>query len=171
MKIEIEQFIQREYYKLIIICKKYTKNDDWAHELLHEVIIQLYDKKELKLKLDDVSIRSYLIRMIMVNWCFPSSPFFIKYKKPELSQVEITESIQLMQTQTETEQHRFMDIMEEEFSDLNWFNKLIFEKYLTLGSLKKVANDTTVSLPSIARYVKETKSQVIINTLNRFNNE
>ena len=171
MKIEIEQYIQREYYKLVIICKKYTKTDDWAHELLHEVILQLYEKKELNLKLDDVSIKSYLIRMIMVNWCYPSSPFFIKYKKPELSQVEITESIQLMQNETEMEQHRFMDIMEQEFSDLNWFNKLIFEKYLTLGSLKKVANDTTVSLPSIGRYVKETKRQVIINTLNRYNNE
>jgi hypothetical protein len=67
-KIEIEQYINNNYYVLLSIAKKYTKNDDWAHELLHEVILQLYDKKELKLQLDDNSIKYYIIRMLMVNW-------------------------------------------------------------------------------------------------------
>jgi DNA-directed RNA polymerase specialized sigma24 family protein len=170
MKIEIEQYIQKEYYKLLIICKKYTKNDDWASELLHEVILQILERQQLKLKLDDNSIKSYIIRCIMVNWCYPSSPFYRKYKR-DMKHVEITEALHLVSEDSNFDKHKFLDIMEEEFSDVNWFNRLIFEKYLTLGSLKKVAMDTTISLPSISRYVNETKKQVRINTFKRFNNE
>ena len=81
MKIEIEQYITNNYYQLLAIAKKYTKNDDWAYELLHEVLLQLYEKKELKLQLDDNSIKYYIIRMLMVNWCYESSPFYKKHKK------------------------------------------------------------------------------------------
>ena len=171
MRIEIENYISKNYYKLLIIAKKYTKDDDWASELLHEVILQLYDKKELNLKLDDESIKSYIIRIIMVNWCYPSSPFYIKYKKQQLNMVELTEAIELWNQDSEVDRHKFLDIMEEEFSDINWFNKIIFEKYMMLGSLKKVSVNTNISLPSIGRYVKDTKNQVKLNTFKRYNNE
>jgi hypothetical protein len=64
-----------------------------------------------------------------------------------------------------------MDIMEEQFGEVNWFNKVIFEKYMLLGSLKKVAIDTKISLPSIGRYIKETRTQVKLSTFKRYNNE
>ena len=168
---ELNSFITRYYYDLLKISKKYTKNDDFASELLHEVLLQLFEKKELKLNLDDNSIKCYIIRMLMVNWCYPSSPFYKKYKKDNITHVELTEAMQMTIQQTELDSHRFMDILEEEFSEVNWFNKLIFEKYLTLGSLKKVSMDTTITLPSIGRYVKETRTQVKLNTFKRYNNE
>jgi hypothetical protein len=171
MIIEVEQYIAKNYYQLLKIAKKYTKNDDWASELLHEVILQLYDKKELKLNLDDTSIKSYIIRCLMVNWCYPSSPFFKKHKKHNHTHIELSEILELVQEDTEIDDHRFMDILEQEFGDMNWFNKLIFEKYLTLGSLKRVSLDTTITIPSIGRYVKETRTQVRFNTIRRFENE
>jgi hypothetical protein len=171
MKIEIEDYLNKNYYKLLIIAKKYTKNDDWASELLHEVILQLYDKNEVNVKLQEKDIKYYIIRMLMVNWCYPSSPFYQKHKKDNLTTVELTDAIQLMNKESEMDSHRFMEIMEQEFGDLNWFNKVIFEKYMVLGSLKKVAVDTSISLPSIGRYVKETRTQVKYNTFKRYNNE
>jgi hypothetical protein len=54
---------------------------------------------------------------------------------------------------------------------VNWFNKVIFEKYMVLGSLKKVAIDTKISLPSIGRYIKDTRTQVKLSTFKRYNNE
>lgn len=170
MKIELEKYITNHYYELLKIAKKYTDNDDWAYELLHEVILQLYNQKEFNGKLDDKSLKFYLVRIIMVNWCFPSSPFYKKHKK-EMKMAEINEAIYITEVETETDHHRFLDIMEQEFQDIHWFNKLVFEKYLTLGSLKKVSVDTTISLPSIARYVKETRTQVKLNTFKRYNNE
>jgi hypothetical protein len=67
--------------------------------------------------------------------------------------------------------NKFMDILEQEFAEVNWFNKLIFEKYLTLGSLKKVSINTSITLPSIGRYVKETKQVLKFNTFKRYDNE
>lgn len=171
MNIKIENFLQKEYYKLLIIAKKYTKNDDWASELLHEVIIQLYDKNEVKVKLEDKDIKCYIIKMLMVNWCYPSSPFYQKHKKDNLTTVELNDAIQVLNKESEMESHKFMEIMEEEFGDVNWFNKIIFEKYMLMGSLKKVSKDTSISLPSIGRYVKDTRTQVKLNTFKRFNNE
>jgi hypothetical protein len=171
MKIEIEQYITNNYYQLLSIAKKYTKNDDWAYELLHEVIIQLYDKKELKLQLDDNSIKYYIIRMLMVNWCYESSPFYKKHKKSNITTVELNEALHVLNQESELESHKFIDIMEQEFQDQSWFHKIIFEKWMVLGSLKKVSTDTTISLPSIGRYVKETRTQVKLNTFKRYNNE
>lgn len=168
---EVEQYIARNYYKLLKIAHKYTDNDDWASELLHEVVLQLYDKKEYNLKLDDESIKSYIIRCLMVNWCYPSSPFYKKYKKDNLTHVEMNDAIQVMKNETEMDEHKFMDIMEQEFQDQSWFHKLLFEKYLTMGSLKKVSIDTKISLPSIGRYIKETRTQVKLSTFKRYNNE
>ena len=168
---EVEQYIARNYYKLLKIAHKYTDNDDWASELLHEVVLQLYDKKEYNLKLDDESIKSYIIRCLMVNWCYPSSPFYKKYKKDNFTHVEMNDAIQVMKNETEMDEHKFMDIMEQEFQDQSWFHKLLFEKYLTMGILKKVSIDTKISLPSIGRYIKETRTQVKLSTFKRYNNE
>ena len=168
---EVEQYIAKNYYKLLKIAHKYTDNDDWASELLHEVVLQLYDKKEYNLKLDDESIKSYIIRCLMVNWCYPSSPFYKKYKKDNFTHVEMNDAIQVMKNETEMDEHKFMDIMEQEFQDQSWFHKLLFEKYLTMGSLKKVSLNTKISLPSIGRYIKETRTQVKLSTFKRYNNE
>jgi hypothetical protein len=168
---EVEQYIARNYYKLLKIAHKYTDNDDWASELLHEVVLQLYDKKEYNLKLDDESIKSFIIRCLMVNWCYPSSPFYKKHKKDNFTHVEMNDAIQVMKNETEMDEHKFMDIMEQEFQDQSWFHKLLFEKYLTMGSLKKVSIDTKISLPSIGRYIKETRTQVKLSTFKRYNNE
>ena len=168
---EVEQYITNNYYKLLKIAHKYTDNDDWASELLHEVVLQLYDKKEYNLKLDDESIKSYIIRCLMVNWCYPSSPFYKKYKKDNFTHVKMNDAIQVMKNETEMDEHKFMDIMEQEFQDQSWFHKLLFEKYLTMGSLKKVSLNTKISLPSIGRYIKETRTQVKLSTFKRYNNE
>jgi hypothetical protein len=66
-------------------------------------------------------------------------------------------------------EHHIMEIVETEFTEMNWFHKIIFEKYLTLGSLKKVSVDTRIPLTSIARYVKETKTTIRQNTFRKLN--
>jgi hypothetical protein len=107
----------------------------------------------------------------MVNWCYPSSPFYKKYKKENFTHIELNDAVHILKDETEIDEHRFMDIMEQEFQDQSWFHKHIFELYLIKGSLKKVAIETTISLPSIGRYVKETKTQVKLSTFKRYNDE
>ena len=64
-----------------------------------------------------------------------------------------------------------IESLEQEFSDTNWFNKIIFQKWLLLGSLKKVSMDTKIPLTSIKRYVKDTKTEIKFNVIKRHENE
>lgn len=172
MRKELDSYITRNYYELLAIAKKYTKNDDWSQELLHDVISQLYDKKELKIGLDDKDIKSYIIRCLMVNWCYPTSPFSRKIKKPNgLNEVELNEALTIADEESEMNMHKMLELIEMEYSELNFLNKVLFEKYLLLGSMKKVSLDTNFSLGSVHKYINETKQTIKQNTFKKFNNE
>jgi hypothetical protein len=47
----------------------------------------------------------------------------------------------------------------------------VFEKYMLLGSLKKVSIDTSMSLTSIHEYVNKTKNEIKNNSLKKLENE
>lgn len=173
---EVEDCIIKNYSELRTFCKRLTKHNDWSEDLLHEVIIQLYEKKEIKIKvLDNKSIKNYIFKCIITNWFSETSPFYRKVRRESTLYNELsTLPSQAPQFYTDSEieeLHKMMSIVEMEFEDLNWFSKIIFTKYMLLGSLKKVATDTTIPLTSIARYVKETKATVKYNTIIRFNKE
>jgi hypothetical protein len=85
--------------------------------------------------------------------------------------VDLNGIAEMESDQESFEVQNIYDILEEEFSELNWFHKSLFEMYLTLGSLKKVSKKTTIPLPSISRYIKEAKKEVKTKILNRLENE
>jgi hypothetical protein len=105
----------------------------------------------------------------MVNWTYPSSPFYKKHKR-EMRNVDLTEAMNLASEETNIESHILLELMEIEWTELNWFNKIIFEKYMVLGSLKKVSKDTTIPLASVGRYIKETKEIIKANTISKYEN-
>jgi len=171
MKPEIERYITINYYDLLKVCKKYTKNDDWASELLHEVILQIYDSKSLNSmdKLEDKNIKYYIIRIITVNWCYETSPFYRKYKKPAMNTIDLTEAMSMAYQDEELNQHEMMELMEQEWAELDWFRKNIFERYLTMGSLKKVSKSTTIPLTSVSRYINTAKKEIRHNVFKKMN--
>lgn len=165
---EIEDYITKHYYELLEICHKITKGDTFSGDLLNNVIIQLYDRNEIKLnKLDDNSIKYYIIKCLTINWYSKTSPFYRKVKRESSLYNELFEVNNLIDSEDIFNEHNLMEIVETEFTEMNWFHKIIFEKYLTLGSLKKVAIDTRIPLTSIARYVKETKTTIKQNTFRK----
>lgn len=168
MKIEIERYISKHYYELLDICNKITKHDTFAGDLLNDVLVQLYDKKEINLsKLDDNSIKYYIVRCLTINWYSKTSPFYRKVRRESTLYNELFEMSNLIDNEDIINEHHIMEIVETEFTEMNWFHKIIFEKYLTLGSLKKVSVDTRIPLTSIARYVKETKTTIRQNTFRK----
>ena len=172
MKPEINDYITKNYYELLNICNKITKNDTWAGDLLNDVLLQLYEKNEINLKkLDDNSIKYYIVKCLTINWYSKTSPFYRKVRKESTLYNELFEVMDKPTDDDIFNTHKLLDIMEMEWTEVNWFNKIIFTKYITMGSLKKVSNDTTIPITSIARYVNETKAIVKQNTFKRFNNE
>jgi len=171
MKPEINDYIVRNYYELKKICNKITDNSSWSGDLLNSVLVQLYEKDEIKLdKLDDNNIKYYIVKCLTINWYSKTSPFYRKIKRESTLYNELYEVMELPDEDI-FEGHKLLDIMEMEWTEVNWFNKIIFSKYLTLGSLKKVSIDTTIPLSSIARYVNETKMIIKQNTFKRINDE
>lgn len=161
MNLLIESYINKNYYVLLNISKKITKGHELHQELLHEVFIQLYDKKVINLReYDDDNIRYYITAVLRINWYSKTSPFYYRIRKEAASYTELTFDMSYESEQEAFEKQELYDILEKEFTELDWFRKSLMEMYLTLGSLKKVSQKTTIPLTSISRYIKESKEQI-----------
>ena len=164
----IECFITRNYYLLLKIAKKITKKDEeTSRELLHEVFLQLYSRDEIKLRdYNDDSIKYYITSIMRVNYYSQTSPYYYRIRKERCLYSDLSEALHMEAEQEEFEKQNIFDILEESYSELGWFHKSLLDMYLTLGSLKKVSNKTTIPLTSISRYIKEARTDVI-NDINR----
>ena len=72
---------------------------------------------------------------------------------------------------TNDDEHKTYEDMltavELEFAELQWFSKRLFELYLTLGSLKKVSNETQIPIASVGRYIREVKQEIRLNVIKK----
>jgi RNA polymerase sigma factor (sigma-70 family) len=171
MNKEIEKYITTNYYDLLKITKKITKNHDLTQDLLHEVILQLYNKDNITLReYNDEQIKYYIVSVIRINWHSKTSPFYYKIRKETSRYVNIEEIYNLAdETQLEFEKQQLFDILEQSWCELDWFRKSLFEMYLTLGSMKKVSKQTRIPVSSISRYLRESKDQIKFNITIRTN--
>ena len=172
MNKEVELYITNNYYQLLDISKKICKHQpQFAGDLLHFVILELYDKEEIKLKSFDLnSIKYYITAIMRINFHSKTSPWHYKMMKEFKSYNEISDNIYNISTEQEHyETELMMEIMEVEYAELNWFHKSVLDLYLQLESLKKVSKQTMIPLTSVVRYVKEAKHQVKTNTINKLN--
>jgi len=173
MNSKVECFITRNYYQLLGIAKKITKKDEeTSRELLHEVVLQLYQKDKIILKqYNDDSIKYYITSIMRVNYYSQTSPYHYRIRKERLKYSELSEAMN-METEQETfESEQLFQILEEQYSELDWFRKSILDLYLTLNSLKAVSRKTTIPLTSISRYIREGKEQIKNNVISRLNEE
>jgi hypothetical protein len=167
----IESFITRKYYELLNIAKKITKVDEeTSRELLHEVILQLYQRDEIVLKsYEDDSIKYYITSIMRVNYYSSTSPYHYRIRKERLKYSELTEVLNMEQEQEVFESEQLFQLLEEQYCELDWFRKSLLDLYLSLNSLKAVSRKTTIPLTSISRYIKEGKEQIKANVILKLN--
>jgi RNA polymerase sigma factor (sigma-70 family) len=164
MNKKVENYITTHYFELLQIAKKITKGHDLTQDLFHEVIIQLYDKDKIVLKkYDDNSIKYYIVAIMRINWYSNTSPFYYRVRREFQMYSDISECYDMSAEQESFEKEQILTILEQEWTELNWFNKQLFELYLTLGSLSKVSKQTRIPVSSISRYLKESKELIKIN--------
>jgi len=174
----IEKYITENYYKLLKIARTITKHHDLTQDLLHEVIIQLYQKQYIDLdSYDDDSIRYYIVSILRINWISKTSPFYYKVRREFMKYDAFisdskTESIcEISEDQMFFEKQKLFDILESEYSELSWFHKSLMDLYLTLGSVNKVSKYTSIPKSTIIKYIKESKDKVKSNVINRLNDD
>lgn len=160
MKEQVKQYINTNYYHLRTITKKITSNNQLAEELLHEVILQILEKKEIELDSED-NILYYIVGIIRINWFSKTSPFFYKIRKEPLNyselmyNLEIEDDIGYIYTKEE-----LLCAMEDSIQELDWFHKEILEHYMVLGSYRKVNELTKIPIGSIGLYINEAKKEI-----------
>lgn len=171
MNKEIEKYITTNYYELLNIAKKITKNHELTGDLLHEVILQLYNKNNIVLQeYSDDQMKYYIVSIIRINWHSKTSPFYYRIRKETSRYTNIDEIYNLVDdTQLEFEKQHLFDILEQSWCELDWFRKSLFEMYMTLGSMKKVSKQTRIPISSISRYLKESKELIKTNIYTKTN--
>lgn len=169
----IEEYITKNYYNLLTIAKRICKtNTDIHQELLHEVILQLYDKDRINLKsYDDNSIKYYITAVMRINYYSKTSPFYYKIRRERiLMNVDLSTCYDLSAEQESFESEELFELLEQNYSELDWFRKSLMDMYLTLNrSMAAVSRKTTIPIQSISRYIKEAREQVKTNIINKLN--
>jgi hypothetical protein len=96
MRKEVELYITKNYYELLTIAKKITKGNQLSQELLHECIIQLYDKEQIILeKYTDSQIKYYIVAIMRTNWFSNTSPFYYRIRRESAKYVDLKEVLEM----------------------------------------------------------------------------
>lgn len=169
----IEEYITKNYYNLLTIAKRICKtNTDIHQELLHEVILQLYDKERINLKsYDDNSIKYYITAVMRINYYSKTSPFYYKIRRERIiMSVDLSTCYDLSAEQESFETEELFELLEQNYSELDWFRKSLMDMYLVANrSMAAVSRKTTIPIQSISRYIKEAREQVKTNIINKLN--
>jgi RNA polymerase sigma factor (sigma-70 family) len=169
---EIEDYIQKNYYHLYNIGMKMTKQDPLTRDLLHECILQLYDKDVISLKnYDDNSIKYYIVAVMRINYFSKTSPFHYRIRRErQIMNVDVATCWDLSYEQEEFEQEQIYQLLELNYTELSWFQKSILDLYLSLNrSMKAVSRKTNIPNQSISRYINEIRKQVKTDIINKIN--
>jgi DNA-directed RNA polymerase specialized sigma24 family protein len=164
----IEQYITKNYYKLLQISKRITKGHELSQDLLHEIIIQIYDKKEIVLNnYEDSTITYWITGIMRINWYSKTSPFYYKIRKEPLNYQPITDIFEYEDEQLKWEKEILLEALELSYAELNFWTKGMVQLYLVLGSVNKVSKFTGIPKSSIIKYVKQSKEELKNNTIER----
>jgi len=169
MRKEIECFITTNYYELLNISKKIVKdNQQWAQDLLHFVILELYEKDDIKLhSFDKDTIKYYITTIMRLNWYSKTSQWYYKVMREHKVHVELKDYLNISYQDEKFETELLFEIMETEYTELSWFHKSILDMYLMLNSVSDVSEHTGVPYNTVKRYLIQARKQVKENTLKK----
>jgi len=168
----IENYITKNYYELLKIAEKITKGKggDLYKDLLHHTILELMERKEIKLKSNsDDEIKYYIVACMRIGWYSKTSSFSYKITRESKKYVELSEILEIEQEQESFEKQIIFDILEESWAELDIFRKSLFEMYMVIGSMNNLSKQTNIPISSIKRYIKESREQIKKNVINKLN--
>lgn len=179
MNCNIEKYIINNFKELQSIANKITKGNEIANELLQECLLQLYEKESVELRdYSEASIKYYITAIMRINYQSKTSPFHYRIRKESQNYLELYDDYIYEplydfedEYQTAFEKEKIISILEEEYIRLDWSGQTIFDLYIVLGSIKKVAKKTRIPVSNVARYIKEIRTKIKSNMISRLENE
>jgi hypothetical protein len=114
-----------------------------------------------------------------INYYSKTSPFYYKIRKEAQTYLELFDDFiyeplydfEYEEQQIALEKEKIICILETEYVELEWFEKSIFDLYIIMGSIKKVAKKTKIPVSNVARYIKEIRNKIKTNMVSKLGNE
>jgi hypothetical protein len=172
MQKHIEKYITKNYYELLKIAQTITKGKggDLYKDLLHHTILELMERKEIKLKTgSDDEIKYYIVASMRIGWYSKTSSFSYKVTRESKKYVELSEIMEIESDQESFEKQIIFDILEQSWAELDIFRKSLFEMYMVIGSMNNLSKQTNIPLSSIKRYIKESREEIKKNVIKKLN--
>jgi hypothetical protein len=84
--------------------------------------------------------------------------------------VDLESCYDLEYEQENYEREELIQLLEQEYAELNWFKKSLLDMYLSLNSsMKAVSRKTSIPISSISRYFKEIRLETKTKIINKLN--
>ena len=156
----IEQFVNENYLVLKEAAEKISGNDAPSEELLHYTLDEFLRKRDVEQIIESGGGRFYCVRIMMTQWKSVTSPFYHTYRKPNsVCDVESLEEIPDYDDPTP----QIADRIKEELAVLPWFDRKLFEVFLTeshtISSLARATGiprtSISLSINRIRRHIKK----------------
>jgi DNA-directed RNA polymerase specialized sigma24 family protein len=163
MNKQIEDYIVKNYFYLLQISNKITRGHELSNDLLQDVLLQLYEKNsDIVLRnYTDSDIKYYITAVMRINWNSKTSPFYYRIRRETDKYTPINDNYEVVDDMDDKmDKEILIQCLEISFAELDWFRKSVFELYMTMGSYNAVSKKTGIPLTSIARYIRESKSEI-----------
>ena len=156
----IEEFVQDNYQPLKEAAQKISGNDPLFEELLHYTLDEFLRKRDVAQIIDSGGGRFYCVRIMMTQWKSVTSPFYHTYRKPN-SECDLESLQEIPEYDDPTTQ--IADRIKEELAVLPWFDRKLFEVFLTenhtISSLARATGiprtSISLSINRIRRHIKK----------------
>jgi DNA-directed RNA polymerase specialized sigma24 family protein len=163
LKMDINEWFEKNYQRLKIICQKITKEQD-VDELFHFCIEQmLFNKNFPQIENDEEKVY-FFTKIVRNNFYSNKSPYYTKYKKHKFLDIDHIQESNLGVHATENFEDIDMGWVRgqlEIIKEKEWYWGRLYELYIEEGcSLTKLSNRTTIPLNTVSRDIKKIRLQL-----------
>lgn len=154
------------YNEYLKIVKKITNNDERSQDLLHDVLVQLYQNYKFQ-NLKDSEKKWFFIRTVQNQYNSKTSPFYKQYKKHvfrEISDIEISDE-DYIEPKTIEGVTEFLN-SELEKNPSKWYEIGLFKMYMEEKKIESINKKTQIPKYSIRITLNKMKKWIKQNLEN-----
>jgi hypothetical protein len=146
------------YYPLKEAAERISGNDPLSEELLHYTLDEFLRKRNVEDIIESGGGRFYCVRIMMTQWKSVTSPFYHTYRKPS-QDIDLQEVSDLADYDDNT--LHIADRIKEELAVLPWFDRKLFEVFLTEGhTISSLARATGIPRTSISLSINRIRKHI-----------
>ena len=161
----ITDWTNQNYNKLLQAAKNISYNDELSEELLHYSLEQLLIKPNILEIVNSGGCEFYIIRIMLSQWRSTTSPFYKIYRK-NVCQIDLDSYLERNDVADEIAQStEQIDLtaneIQLELRNLGWYDQTLFKLYCEDGkTISSLARETSIPRTSISLTINRVKRHI-----------